>query len=130
MTRHRRQTMRCLLPAAVALALAAPAAAAAAAQQEPTDGTRAALATERYYSSYADPPPATDAALAAERYYSSYGTPQPRAVAIKPPPVTAAGGHGPGWSAAIGGGALAMLVAAGLGVIAGRATNRPRHVRA
>ena len=128
MTRHRRQTMRCLLPAAVALALAAPAAATA--QQRPANGTRAALATERYYSSYADPPPATDAALAAERYYSSYGTPQPRVAAINPPPATAAGGHGPGWTAAIGGAALAMLVAAGLGVIAGRATTRPRHARA
>jgi hypothetical protein len=128
MTRHRHPTVRCLLPvAAVALALAVPAAATA--QQDPADGTRAALVTERYYSSYADAPTASDAAVAAERYYSSYGTPRPLA-ANTPPLATAAGGHGPGWTAAIGAGALAMLVAAGLGVLAGRASNRRRHVRA
>ena len=45
--------------------------------------TRAALAQERYYSSYGEPAPtdaATSAALAQERYYSSYGDPEPLTV--------------------------------------------------
>ena len=51
--------------------------------------TRAALAQERYYSSYGEPgttDAATSAALAQERYYSSYGEPEPLTVADAPEP--------------------------------------------
>ena len=51
--------------------------------------TRAALAQERYYSSYGEPATtdaATSAALAQERYYSSYGEPEPLTVAHAPEP--------------------------------------------
>jgi hypothetical protein len=51
--------------------------------------THAALAQERYYSSYGEPETvdaATAAALAQERYYSSYGEPDPLTVAQSPEP--------------------------------------------
>jgi hypothetical protein len=49
----------------------------------------AALAQERYYSSYGEPETidaATAAALAQERYYSSYGVPEPLTVVQSPEP--------------------------------------------
>ena len=49
----------------------------------------AALAQERYYSSYDEPGTSsagTSAAEAQERYYSSYGEPEPPAVAQPPVP--------------------------------------------
>jgi hypothetical protein len=58
-----------------------------------------------------------------------YGTPLPLGSPVTQ--ATAAAGHGPGWTAAILlAGSLAMLAATGLGVLAGRASMRPRHVRA
>jgi hypothetical protein len=53
------------------------------------DRTQAALAQERYYSSYGEPETVdarTAAALAQERYYSSYGEAEPLAVAQSPEP--------------------------------------------
>jgi hypothetical protein len=127
MTIHRRFTARWLLPITAALlALAIPTAAPAQNQRHGT--TRSALATERYYSSYANDPVRNDSALAAERYYSSYGAPLP--LAVPATQVTATAGHGPGWTAAILAGSLAMIATAGLGVLAGRASKRPRHARA
>jgi hypothetical protein len=67
-----------------------------------------------------------EAALATERYYSSYGTDPAPLVTATP----AATGHdGPSWlgAAAIGGGLV--LLAGGLGASAAR-TLRPRGVRA
>jgi len=113
------------LAIAAVLALVVPAAFAQAAR---SDATGAALATERYYSSYdndaaAAQPGAESAALATERYLSSYGTPEP----LGAPTTTApAGDGGPSWTASIFGGALLIVAAAGLGVLAGRMTVRPR----
>ncbi len=122
MSRHRRIPARWLLPvAAVLLVLAAP----AAAQPGPT---QRALAAERYYSSYAPDSARTDAALATERYYSSYGTPASRPRPLSSVPVPA-GHSGPTWTASILAGALAILAGAGVGVLAGRATVRPRQAR-
>ena len=126
MAHHRhRPTLRRASALAIAalLALTVPAAAALAAPPEATD---AALATERYYSSYdgagAGRPDARSAALAAERYLSSYGAPEPLAAPSTPAP---AGDGGPSWTASILGGALLILAAAGLGVLAHRL--RPVH---
>jgi hypothetical protein len=127
MTIHRRRTARWLLPITAAL-LALTIATAAPAQTQRAGTTRSALATERYYSSYANDPGHSDGALAAERYYSSYGTPLPLAASVTQATTTA--GHGLGWTAALLAGSLAMLAAAGLGVLAGRASKRPRHARA
>ncbi|MEA2382943.1 MAG: hypothetical protein QOH72_2914 [Solirubrobacteraceae bacterium] len=79
------------------------------------------------------------AAHAVERYYASYGSPRP----IPPPPLPAAAPSprhapprpaaepltrgGPGWDAAVVGGALLVVLAAGLGVLAGRDSMRPRR---
>ena len=65
------------------------------------------------------------ALLATERYYSSYGTPEPLAAPTTPAPAATDGG--PSWTAAILGSALLILAAAGLGVLAGRTTMRPRR---
>jgi hypothetical protein len=67
-----------------------------------------------------------EAALATERYYSSYGTDPAPLVSATPP---ATGHDGPSWlgAAAIGGGLV--LLAGGLGAYATR-TVRPRGVRA
>ncbi len=116
-----RRTARFVLPIAVLLTFATPAAAR-------PDATRSALATERYYSSYAPSGASRDAALATERYYSSYGTPETLASRVAPAP--AAADSGPTWTAAILVGSLAMLAAAGLGLLAGRAGRRPRHAGA
>jgi hypothetical protein len=108
---------------ALAVVLALGASSAALAQSERQEGDVAALATERYYSSYG-----TGAAAPIERYYSSYGAPEP----LERPATAAAaaGNDGPGWTATIVVGALLALAAAGLGAIAGRATRRPRQARA
>jgi hypothetical protein len=104
---------RTLAVALVALALPASAFAARAA-----DPGKTARAQERYLSSYGTTD-TTAAALAQERYLGSYGdaTPLPRPVA----PVTIqAPSDGPSWLLAGIAGALLMLMAAGVGVIAGR----------
>jgi hypothetical protein len=69
------------------------------------------------------------AALATERYYSSYGAPEPRHA----PAAVAAqevDGGGPTWTAAILGGVLVAIAAAGAGVVAGRSISAPRHAGA
>ena len=125
--RHRptlRRATQALAIAAV-LALIVPAALAQAATK---DATSAALATERYYSSYGDGATAAHrAALATERYLSSYGTPEPVAAPAAPAP---AGDGGPSWTASILGGVLLIAAAAGLGVLAGRVSMRPRRAGA
>jgi hypothetical protein len=79
MSRRFSPTTRTLLPALATLALAAPAHAATAtggAQSKTPSDTAAALAQEKYYSSYSTPAKPSDAApLAQEQYYGSYGTP-------------------------------------------------------
>jgi hypothetical protein len=67
-----------------------------------------------------------DAALATERYYSSYGEPSV-AVSIPEPAPAASGSDGPSWFGAIALGLGLALVAGGLGVHAGRVA-RPRHL--
>jgi hypothetical protein len=117
-----RRALRRALDALILTALLALAIAPAAAGAD-TRGDRAALATERYYSSFgnAAPSAADGAALATERYYSSYGTPQP----LTKPTVVAdvPDGGGPGWIAAI----LVAAAAAGAGALAGRLSVRPHH---
>ena len=108
------------------------AASAAIARSPSSNGDRAALAMERYYSSYGSgaAQPADDgAALAAERYYSSYGAPEPRASVAATVAATGDGG-GPSWTAAILAGVLVAVAAAGAGVFAGRSSRRPRHAGA
>jgi hypothetical protein len=124
------RTYRPALRTTLVLALAALLALApAGALASPRDRTpRALLATERYYSSYgatAAPTDPTQGAQAAERYYSSYGRAEP--LAAPTTPATAATDGGPSWTAAILGSALLILAAAGLGVLAGRTTMRPRR---
>ena len=123
--RSRNFAVRFIVPllAAGTLAVAAPAATLADAGNSPTT---AALATERYLSSYADPvtPPAVDAALATEHYLSSYGNPQ--TLAPPAPAAEAAASSGPSWTSAILAG-IALSLAAGLaGIAGGRATTRPK----
>ena len=113
-----RRALALPVTALVALPATAPSA-----QSGPRDPTGTALATERYYSSYGDPAGGERAALATERYLSSYGTPQPPATSTA---VTAAAG--PTWTAAIVAGTLLAVISAGIGVLAGRASARPRHV--
>jgi hypothetical protein len=89
--------------------------------------TKAALATERYLSSYGDPvrAPADDAALATERYLSSYGNPHAPAPSA-PSATQVASSSGPSWTSAILAG-IALAIAAGLaGIAGGRATKRPK----
>jgi hypothetical protein len=104
------------------VALPAPAALAQADTSEPTG---AALQAERYYSSYGEPADGERAALATERYLSSYGTPQPPTTSS-----TVTADAGPTWTAAIILGTLLTVISAGIGVLAGRASARPRHVTA
>jgi type IV secretory pathway VirB2 component (pilin) len=114
-------SMRAALALACMVALAVPAAAAG---SNPS-AERAAVATEQYYSSYGtDPANAhqTRSAIAAERYYSSYGAPQPLAkpsagAAVSPAPADSMP------SALI---AVLLVVAAGIGVAAGRVSTRRR----
>lgn len=105
-TRHRRQTMRCPVLAAVTLTVATPAAATA--RRQPARAQRS-------------PPSATTPPTAHRGIPPPRSSPHPR----PQPPVTGQAGPRPS-----GGAALAMLVTAGIGVIAGRATSRPRHARA
>jgi hypothetical protein len=73
---------------ALVCALLLPATSLAAAQSS-EDRQAAALAQERYYSSYGEPQPidaATAAARAQERYYSSYGEPEPLTLPQSPAP--------------------------------------------
>jgi hypothetical protein len=109
---------RVLWPALVAAALAAlliPAAAAA--RPSRADRVRAAPAVERYYASFGPerpmPPPPVAVAPAPRR-------PPPPAA----PPLTR---NGPGWNAAMVGGALLVVLGAWLGVLAGRDSMRPRR---
>ena len=128
--RHRPMLRRArALAIAALLALAVPAAPAQAARSDAQD---AALATERYYSSYDDGaaathPDAQSAALATERYLSSYGPPAPLAA---PTTTAPAGDGGPSWTASILGGVLLIVAAAGAGVLAGRVSMRPRRAGA
>ena len=104
---------------AVLVSLAPATAAAATAQPSRADVLRAAHAVERYYASYGSPrpipPPPVLAAASAPR------RPPPRPAAE---PLTRGG---PGWDAAVAAGALLVVVAAGLGVLAGRDSMRPRR---
>jgi hypothetical protein len=105
------------------VALPAPA---ALAQADTRDPTGAALQAERYYNSYGEPADGETAALATERYLSSYGTPQPPTTSTS----TVTADAGPTWTAAIIIGTLLTVIAAGIGILAGRASMRPRHVTA
>jgi hypothetical protein len=76
--------------------------------------TAAALAQERYYSSYGEPgasDAATSAAAAQERYYSSYAEPEPVTVAQSPEP-----SDDTPWLP------IALSVAAALAIVAASAT--------
>jgi hypothetical protein len=86
----------------------------------------AALAQERYYHSYGEPADGENAVLATERYLSSYGTPQPPTTSTS----TVAADPGPTWTAAIIVGTVLSVLSAGIGVLAGRASARARHVTA
>jgi hypothetical protein len=73
--------------------------------------------------------PGDEAALATERYYSSYGS-DPAPLATAAPAVSAASGHdGPSWLGAAGIGVGLVLLAGGLGAYAVR-TARPRGLGA
>lgn len=95
------------------------------AQADQPDRTDAALATERYYSSYGEPAAGERAALATERYLSSYGAPPMPTASAAPAPY-----RGPSWAVAIVAAALLSVTAASLGLLAGRASVRPRGVTA
>jgi hypothetical protein len=82
---HRRTVICAIVCALLASALTGVAPASA---NERTQAA-AALAQERYYSSYGEPETidaGTSAAEAQERYYSSYGEPEPLTVAQSPEP--------------------------------------------
>jgi hypothetical protein len=118
----RRPALRATLALALAALLTLAAPAGVLAQAARPDATRAALATERYYSSYgatAARPDGLRAAQAAERYYASYGTPRPLTAPTTSAQAVTHGG--PSWTAAVLAGAVLIVVAAGLGVLAGRA---------
>ena len=67
----------------------------------------------------------TKAALATERYLSSYGNPDTPAPPA-PPATEVASSSGPSWTSAILAG-IALAIAAGLaGIAGGRATKRPK----
>jgi hypothetical protein len=121
-----RFAVRTIVPllAAGTLAVAAPAATLADAGNS---RTTAALATERYLSSYTDPitPSTDDVAVAAERYLRSYGNPHTLAPPA-PASTEVATSAGPSWTSAILAG-IALAIAAGLaGIAGGRATMRPK----
>jgi hypothetical protein len=69
-----------------------------------------------------------EAALATERYYSSYGT-DPAPLTAAPATPTASGHDGPSWPATAGIGVGLVLLAGGLGAYAARSV-RPRGVGA
>lgn len=120
--RGRNFAVRFIVPllAAGALAVAAPAALA----DTGNSPTKAALATERYLSSYGDPVP-SPAADATERYLSSYGNPHMLASPV-PVATKVASSSGPSWTSAILAG-IALAIVAGLaGIAGGRATKRAR----
>jgi hypothetical protein len=113
--------MRAALALACLLALAAPGLAAG----SNAEAERVALSTEQYYSSYGTDPASADRttrAIAAERYYSSYGSPQSLA---KP---SAGAGVSQARADSMPGALIAvlLLVAAGIGVVAGRVSTRRR----
>jgi hypothetical protein len=104
---------------ALACALLLPATSGAAAGQPNQERQAAALAQERYYSSYAEPQPidaATSDALAQERQYSSYGQPQPLA-----PPQSPAPSDDTPWLA------IALSIAAAVAIAAASATRLRQH---
>ena len=73
--------------------------------------------------------PADEAALATERYYSSYGT-DPAPITTAAPTVSAASGHdGPSWLGAAAIGVGLVLLAGGFGAYTVR-TARPRGLGA
>jgi hypothetical protein len=116
-SRHARTTRPALVLAAL-LALLAPAAAAAAARPARAGQLRAAHAIERYYASYGSPTPIPPPVAAV--------APVSRRAAARPATAPLTRG-GPGWDAAVGAGALLVVIAAGLGVLAGRDSMRPRR---
>ena len=88
---------------------------------------KAALAQERYYSSYGQSATPTaarsdEAALAQERYYSSYGQPT-----VTPAPAVS---DGPGWTIAALGGVALLLAGVAFGAAGSRAVVRPRGASA
>jgi hypothetical protein len=126
MTRSRQSCRRpALVFAAVGvlvlvLVLLAPTApAAAAGRPSRADILRAARAVERYYASYGSPRPIPPPPALAAAPPARHGAPRPAAE-----PLTRGG---PGWDAAVVSGALLVVVAAGLGVLAGRDSMRPRR---
>jgi hypothetical protein len=123
MTRSRSATtLRAALVLAVLLVPCVPAAATAQAAT-PTQ-LHAAHAVERYYASYGSPrpipPPPAPAPPVAPR-------PRPPVARQPRPPVAPAAQRGPGWDAAVGAGVALAFIAAGLGVLAGRDSMRPRR---
>jgi hypothetical protein len=105
---HRRTIISAIVCALLASALTGVAPAGA------NDRTQAALAQERYYSSYGEPERVdarTAAALAQERYYSSYGEPKPLTIAQSPEP-----SDDTPWLA------IALSVAVALAIVAASAT--------
>jgi hypothetical protein len=116
--------MRVALALACLLALAAPGVAAASNAR----AEHAALGTEQYYSSYGTDPANADRtsrAIAAERYYSSYGSPQ----SLAKPSAGARVSQAPADSMPGALIAVLLLVAAGIGVVAGRVSTRRRWPR-
>ena len=110
---------RVALTLACLLTLAAPAVAVASNAR----AERAALGTEQYYSSYGTDPANADqtsSAIAAERYYSSYGSPRP----LAKPSAGAAATQAPADSMSGALIAVLLLVAAAIGVAAGRVSTR------
>jgi hypothetical protein len=110
--------LRPALALAALLMLLAPAVAGAAGPSV-ADQLRAAHAIERYYATYGSPrpiPPPPVATIA----------PAPRRPAPRPAAAPLTHG-GPGWNAAVIAGAVLVAVGAGLGVLAGRDSMRPRR---
>jgi hypothetical protein len=107
---HRRTVISAIVCALLAAALVGGAPAGASERTQ----AAAALAQERYYSSY-DEPGSTDAGTSAvqaqERYYSSYGEPEPLTVAQSPEP-----SNDPRWLP------IALSVAVALAIFAAGAT--------
>jgi hypothetical protein len=122
MAQRHRLLLRCTLALTLSVLVAGPT---TLAQADQPDRTDAALATERYYSSYGKPGAGERAALATERYLSSYGAPPTPAASATPVAY-----RGPSWTAAIFAAALLSVTAASLGLLAGRASVRPRGITA
>jgi hypothetical protein len=110
--------LRPALALAALLVLLGPAVAAVASPARP-DPLEAARAVGRYYASYGSPRPIPPPPVAAVAPGPRRPAPQPAAA-----PLTRGG---PGWAAAVVTGALLVVVAAGLGVLAGRDSMRPRR---